>query len=296
VTSQPGGARVLVDGGPAGVTPAELSLKGGAHRVTLEQNGQREDREITLEFGEPQQVDFTLGGANGTLLVYGSPAGATVYVDDQPSGQLPAQLQIPAGRHTVRVQQVGFQESTTQVVVTPAGVSREQIQLTAGDGTATGSGTPAIGGALGYLVGVSAGADASTGNPAFTADFGVRLGKYEGVIQVGEGESNTLINLLFRYSFTNGRISPFLGASLYYIEGGSSSGGDGSPDGGFTAVGGLRYDFAKTAATTLTARATIGVGYLKQSATDMTTGESTTNTTLEIPVTLSIEATIGRAQ
>jgi hypothetical protein len=40
----------------------------------------------------------------------------------------------------------------------------------------------------------------------------------------------------------------------------------------------------------------VGVGYLKTSATDMTTGAETTNTQLAVPVTLSLEATIGRAQ
>lgn len=298
VLSQPQGARVLVDGAPAGATPAELSLKGGPHRIAIEQNGERSEREITTEFGEPQEVVFDAASAKGTLLVYGSPTGATVYVDDQPSGQVPAQLQVAAGRHTLRVQQVGYQEASTEVTVTPAGVTRQQVQLEAGggaDGTGGGSAAPTIG-ALGYLVGVSGGADANLGTPDLTGDFGIRLGKYEGLIQVGLGNSNTLINLLVRISLSNARVAPFLGASLYYVEAGGSTGTGDTPDGGFTAVGGVRYDFAKSDRTTWTARATVGVGYLKTSATDMTTGAETTNTQLAVPVTLSLEATIGRAQ
>jgi hypothetical protein len=300
VVSTPAGSRVLVDGEPAGATPVTLQLRGGTHRVAIEQNGQHDEREITTEYGEPQEVTFAPGGRRGTLYVYGSPEGATVYVDEQPAGRLPMQLQVPAGRHTVRVQQLGFQEASSTIDVAPASVTRAPVQLVQGEGTAagTGSGATDSSGVFGYLFGVSGGIDATSGNPALTGDFGIRVHKYEFLLQLGLDDSSTGLNLVFRYSLANGRIAPFLGAEIGYIIGSSSSS---SSDGGATnaalaAIGGIRYDFAHSERVTYTARATVGIGYYQVTSTNATTMETTTSNALEVPVLFSIEATIGRAQ
>ena len=304
VTSAVPGGRVLVDGSAAGVTPTTLQLPGGSHRISIEQNGQHDEREITTEYGEPQEVSFDggpSGGPTGTLYVYGTPQGATVYVDEQPAGRLPMQLQVPAGRHTVRVQQLGFQESSSTIDVAPSSVTRAPMSLVQGDGTGTGSastGATDSSGVFGYLFGISGGIDASSANPALTGDFGVRIRKYEFLLQLGLADSNTAVNLLFRYSLSNSRFAPFLGAQLGYIIGGSSSSvsaSGGATSAALAAVGGLRYDFAHSDRVTYTARATVGVGYYQITNTD-TTGVMTTSNQIEIPILFSIEATIGRAQ
>jgi hypothetical protein len=296
VTSNPPGGRVLVDGEFAGVTTVVLQLRGGAHRIALEQNGQRDEREITTEYGEPQDVGFTAGGPRGTLLVFGTPPGATVYVDDQPAGQLPSvRLQVAAGPHTIHVQQVGFAEVTETVDVAPGTISREQIQLTQGD-AAPGQGSAAASGpTLGYLFGVTGGIDASSANPAFTGDFGVRVRNYEGLVQIGELDSNTLLNVLFRIAFGSGRIAPFIGAGIGFEVASSGSSG-GSTNVGYLAVGGLRYDFARSEHATYTARISAGVGAYPTTTTNPTTLVMSTSTTIAIPVLLSLEATIGRTQ
>ena len=44
------------------------------------------DKAIHSEYGEPLDVPMSAAGEEGTLLVFGAPEGATVYVDDQPAG------------------------------------------------------------------------------------------------------------------------------------------------------------------------------------------------------------------
>jgi hypothetical protein len=333
VTSNPSGVRVLIDGRVL-ATPATLSVRGGNHLVVLEHDNQRDARTVHTEFGEPQTfaVDGGQGGPDaqggqgvqggqgmpggqgqGTLLVYGSPPGATVYVDDQPAGNLPAQLQVAPGKHTVRVQQPGFSDAFATVDVAPTGVTREQIELsrgisgstaTPGPGGPSGPGGPGstvpnpqtpTGPLFGYLLGVSGGVDARTADAAYTADIGVRLARWELLAQIGQAEGGTYFNFALRASLTTGRFAPFLGASYELLE--NAGGNDNtSSSGGFSGLAGVRWDFSRSDRLTLTARATVGIGYFNVTTTNPTTEAMTTSTQIAVPVTLSLEATIGRTQ
>jgi hypothetical protein len=330
VTSTPSGTQVLVDGRLL-VTPVTVQVAGGNHMVVLEPNGQRELRKVHTEYGEPQSFAFEPRGGGqapqqetpgrqeppgpgqGTLLVYGSPPGATVYVDDQPAGQLPAQLQVPTGKHTVRVQQAGYSDAFATVDVAASGVTREQIELTRGLGS---SGPPSASGPgggpgatqpaptptgllFGYLLGVSGGLDARSTDAAYTADLGVRVSRWELLAQIGQAEGGTYFNFALRASLTTGRFAPFLGASYQLLD--SANSGDAtttssSSSGGFSGLAGVRWDFARSDRLTLTARATVGVGYFNVTETNSMTGATTTSTQISVPVTLSLEAVIGRTQ
>jgi hypothetical protein len=249
--SSPSGARVLVDGRMQ-VIPVTVQVRGGNHMVVLEQDNQRDARTVHTEYGEPQDFAFDAqsgaqppqgqgpqgpqeppGPGRGTLLVYGSPPGAAVYIDDQPAGQLPAQLQLPTGKHTVRVQQAGFSDAFATVDVAPSGVTREEIELTRGLGSSgppSGSAGPGAtqpttntGLLFGYLLGVSGGVDARTTDAAYTADIGVRVSHWELLAQIGQAEGGTYFNFALRASLTSGRFAPFLGASYQLLDNSSSS-------------------------------------------------------------------------
>jgi hypothetical protein len=294
--------------------------------VVLEQDNQRDARTVHTEYGEPQDFAFDAqsgaqppqgqgpqgpqeppGPGRGTLLVYGSPPGAAVYIDDQPAGQLPAQLQLPTGKHTVRVQQAGFSDAFATVDVAPSGVTREEIELTRGLGSSgppSGSAGPGAtqpttntGLLFGYLLGVSGGVDARTTDAAYTADIGVRVSHWELLAQIGQAEGGTYFNFALRASLTSGRFAPFLGASYQLLDNSSSSSTEtSSSSGGFSGLAGVRWDFSRSDRLTLTARATVGVGYFNVTETNSMTGATSTSTQISVPVTLSLEATIGRTQ
>ena len=61
ITSTPTGARVVIDGTPIGVTPLEYDIKSGAHKVTLQVSGHKDDtRDFDVERGETTQVDVVM--------------------------------------------------------------------------------------------------------------------------------------------------------------------------------------------------------------------------------------------
>ncbi|MCA9526247.1 MAG: PEGA domain-containing protein [Myxococcales bacterium] len=61
VQSVPEGATVLVDGRPVGRTPLQLPVASGRHFVAVEHAGHsRESREIAVDAGKVQRLDFTL--------------------------------------------------------------------------------------------------------------------------------------------------------------------------------------------------------------------------------------------
>jgi hypothetical protein len=63
VTSNPDGARVIINGVPTGTTPYNGELKGGMYHVQVQRGDDRDFKEVTIEYGEPLEVEFTLPGA-----------------------------------------------------------------------------------------------------------------------------------------------------------------------------------------------------------------------------------------
>jgi tetratricopeptide (TPR) repeat protein len=61
VTSTPDGAKVLIDGHEAGVTPLRVELDPGSHFVALEKDGyERASQEVKLEAGKPERREVQL--------------------------------------------------------------------------------------------------------------------------------------------------------------------------------------------------------------------------------------------
>jgi len=74
------------------------------------------DPEVPLERQAQQVVGEVLRqyrrGPGPHLSVTGAPAGAVVFVDDEPKGPLPVFLTVPVGAHRVRVEATGFAPMT----------------------------------------------------------------------------------------------------------------------------------------------------------------------------------------
>jgi hypothetical protein len=147
VRSTPAGARVLVDGRDAGVTPLTMrELPQGSHTVRVMRDGfVTADRRVAITAARPAQSltielqraattspeassPSTLGRFTGPLTVDSRPAGASVFVDGKPVGTTPLQLlSLDAGEHAIRLELAGYRRWTSSVRV----VAGDQNRVTA---------------------------------------------------------------------------------------------------------------------------------------------------------------------
>jgi serine/threonine-protein kinase len=70
-----------------------------------------------------------LGALKVTSVLSGKPYPASVEVDGEDSGDTPATLELPVGKHTVRVQRAGFQTVDTHVVIKPRQTASVSVDL-----------------------------------------------------------------------------------------------------------------------------------------------------------------------
>ena len=92
-----------------------------------------------------QQPGITAGSSTGTgaLLVRTTPAGAVLFLDGEKRGVTPITLpDIPVGGHALRFSSPGYQELTTQAVVTERTITEVSIPLTSVNGSLSINTTP----------------------------------------------------------------------------------------------------------------------------------------------------------
>jgi len=283
IQSTPPGARILIDGNAAGHTPATAMAKGGTHHITVEAEGQHDDKDVTIEFGEPQDVTFAFKAAVGELVIAGTPAGAIVSVDDLPAGTLPASLQLQPGTHHIHVTSYGYQAWDSDFAVESNHTTNVSVQMT----RALGEIAPPRRIVLQYLVGATGGADARGNGAVGLLELGVRYTQFALLLQLGKVAGNGFVSFLGRYSLLSGSFSPYVG--LGYVATGTGSDG-GASSGGFEIEGGLHYDIVKNDNGALSAVLAAGVYYYN--TTDSMTGDS--SLTVAVPISLSLEGSFGK--
>ena len=283
ILSVPGGARAFVDNAPVGVTPVTVPVKGGSHRVAIEHAGQRTERDVHLEYGEAQDISISLGKQPGTLLVFGTPEGATIYVDGKPSGTLPsAQVPVEEGGHEVRVVMIGYAPFSLDTATTAGGITKVPVALSRG-GSLDGS-NPNAGLLLGYYLGGGGGADLGGRGAAFHGEFGVSAGHYDLGLGVGRIGSDTLVELGVRYAFGSGRFAPFLGAGYVF-----------TPSAGAGVFGGLKLELVRSDASSIALLGQVGLyRYVPNAITNPDGSTSTSDAASAIPITVSLVAVFGR--
>lgn len=309
------GVRVFVDGQYAGRTPFEKPVRGGGRRIRVELSGQRDERDVYLEYGEPKEIEFTLrtvkprSGPTGTLDIGGAPDGAQVQVDGQPVGRLPS-VRVPAipGTHQIDVTKYGYQPWGASVEVQIDQVTPVQVLMVReGDppiatgqpgatpsqpdvpGQPGGLGTPPVADVLvaGYMLGVGGGADLRGNGSLFLVDLGIRARKYDASVRYGKTGDLYAIDVLVRAALFDRPLSPFLGGGYSFLGGGTSMAGGGS---GLELVGGVRFDFSRTSSGIATLLLETGLRY----HADVTLTGSTTRSGLVIPLLASVQYTYGR--
>ena len=168
ISTSPGGAAIMVDGGAQGTTPATIAgLGAGSHTIQLVKTGYTDyTGTLTVPAGKTTVLDITLVAeqgtyttttlypqppqgtvpvmatpasagtatvpATGSLTVRSEPAGANVYLDGEKEGTTPVTIpDIAAGTHRLLLTLPGYGD-TTQTVTIAAGVPADVTVTFAG--------------------------------------------------------------------------------------------------------------------------------------------------------------------
>jgi len=132
VNSLPDGATVLVDGEPAGTTPARVEILQGEAQLILQLDGFADwQQDLVIEAGQAQDLGTVeLLPAAATLDLGSSPSGANVTINGEFQGQTPVTVQLSPNReHRIAVFKPGYRRYNSSVKL-PAGDSdTRQIKL-----------------------------------------------------------------------------------------------------------------------------------------------------------------------
>lgn len=281
VRTIPAGAKVSVDGTPRGTTPYSGRIDGGRHRITFEHDGRTEDREISVDFGEPAVLDLTLRGEAGTLRVVGPP-GAVLTVDGMPAGSLPTSIDLPPGSHTLKVTSYGYAPFEQTVAIAPNRETVINAQMSRALGTLD---TKRVIKA-GYLFGAGGGADVKGSGIVGLIDLGVQALRYDAAVRIGKVDGRTALDFVVRWAIGEGKLSPYIGAGYAVIVASESdtSSSSSSSLGGYALIGGLRYVLTQNERSMIAAVAESGVRYYPGAS-----GTSDEDTALIIPLMFTLQ-------
>jgi formylglycine-generating enzyme required for sulfatase activity len=132
--SLPQGATILLDGEPAGQTPATLEILQGEHQLILQLAGFADwQQDIEVVAGLPLALaQVELQPAAGILELNSQPTGANVTLDGEFQGQTPISLELtPDREHRLAVFKPGYRRHSANVSLPAAGRDSQQIKLRA---------------------------------------------------------------------------------------------------------------------------------------------------------------------
>ena len=113
-------AEVFLDGASLGAAPIDRKdLSPGKHYVVVRKKGYRDfSREVQLEENRPVSVVAELAAVTRVKFL-SSPAGATVFIDDEPiEGSTPSvKDEVPAGEHQISFRLKGYDETRKTVTI-----------------------------------------------------------------------------------------------------------------------------------------------------------------------------------
>lgn len=261
VRSHPTGATVKIQGLPAGSTPLTTEREGGIYRIVVEKGGDRDARDITVEYGEPVEIDVQLRDPGptapprtdptvgtrteprvvrpqkGTLVITGQPEGAFVSVDNEPAGTLPLRVPLDAGRHTVQVRAQGYQPYQSYVDVIPDRDVTVDVRMPHALGHL--QATPKPKANIYYFLGAAGGVETrgETAEPVVLGELGLRGNRYDTSIRMGSIAGTFAFDIALRYGWFDARFTPFVGGGYSYVREGL----------GWELLGGFRLDVTRKA-------------------------------------------------
>jgi hypothetical protein len=132
LTSEPRGARLLVDGVPVGTTPeaGPLMLAPGRYRVELRAEGfLPETRSVELRAGETRFVHVVLTAISGGSIRVQATPDARVSLDGEEVGRTPLTVPALPGRHVLVLERDGFAPERIEAPVRTYRVTRVDATL-----------------------------------------------------------------------------------------------------------------------------------------------------------------------
>ena len=132
ITTEPAGAKVMVNGIDKGVTPLELSgIPRGRATVKLELAGYAPVvREVSLNAGDKENLYVALEGVPGTLNLSSVPAGARFYLNDAAQGKGPVTIKsLAPGEYRVRAELEGYAMQSRTVSVGRGATVNEEFRM-----------------------------------------------------------------------------------------------------------------------------------------------------------------------
>ncbi len=128
------GATVKVDtedSAVVGTIPCTIQIKPGRHTLIVEKPGYAtQDVPIDLPARGSISARAHLSAETGAVVVNTDIRDALITVDDQPSGFTPAVINVPVGKHKLRVTLSGFRPVEQMIDVTKTGQLKLDLQLT----------------------------------------------------------------------------------------------------------------------------------------------------------------------
>ncbi|MBC8214170.1 MAG: PEGA domain-containing protein [Candidatus Marinimicrobia bacterium] len=120
VTTKPNGAKIKLDGQKKGVTPFELDeLPSGSYHLTVSKElFQTIDKDIIIEDGQTEKLDFELEARSGLLNITGQPKGAIIYANGNKIGEIPlTNYRIAEGMVALKVESKDYHSKTEFIQV-----------------------------------------------------------------------------------------------------------------------------------------------------------------------------------
>ena len=133
ITSQPAGARVIVDDVPRGVTPLVITdLAPGAHTVVLDGASGPTRQNVTIEPGTTSSIAVTMpaAGASGGFVRVSAPFEVELFENGALIGSSQSErIMLPAGRHVIETvnSTLGYR-STHTVQVSPGASASIRVE------------------------------------------------------------------------------------------------------------------------------------------------------------------------
>ncbi len=130
-TTEPTGAKVLVNGIERGVTPVEVMIPRGGAVLTIRKEGFRDvEQSVGMSAGERRNLALRLDGRPARLTVVTEPDKAKVYVDGNFQGLSPVTTDsVSAGSHEIRVELSGYAPDSRMVQVANGGETTETFRM-----------------------------------------------------------------------------------------------------------------------------------------------------------------------
>ena len=132
IATEPAGAEVLVDGVPAGVTPATIEVTAGQRELEVRLPGYNAWRStLAVNANQPQELPLVqLSQADGRVELVSTPSEASVAVDGQFLGRTPLTLTLRPGReHRISLSKPGYEQAMRELSVAADSGRRLAIEL-----------------------------------------------------------------------------------------------------------------------------------------------------------------------